>query len=104
MYFISLAVKRHSLMSVFYTDVCLISADMTNQCQQTAQNSFYFDKTTGECLEFPTDTCGSNDNNFDSVESCRKRCAKHLTTLQTSAPVTGSFMVLCHSYKKNFEN
>ncbi|KAI1699676.1 kunitz/Bovine pancreatic trypsin inhibitor domain-containing protein [Ditylenchus destructor] len=35
---------------------------------------YYFDVTTEQCYPFGTQSCGGNDNRFDSLAECQTRC------------------------------
>ncbi|KAM7540797.1 hypothetical protein Aperf_G00000044610 [Anoplocephala perfoliata] len=39
---------------------------------------FYYDGVSGQCLEFNYDECGSNANNFMTMEECEARCVNAL--------------------------
>ncbi|KAL1472854.1 hypothetical protein MTO96_039053 [Rhipicephalus appendiculatus] len=37
---------------------------------------FYFDTETGKCTSFFYGGCGGNENNFETIEECKKACAE----------------------------
>ncbi|CAL1531650.1 unnamed protein product [Lymnaea stagnalis] len=56
-------------------------------CRSTKKR-FFHNYTSGECEEFDYG-CNGNSNNFETIEECRSRCKKIITTSITKAPVQG---------------
>ena len=42
---------------------------------------YYYDVTTGQCVEFTYSGCGGNRNNFRSQEACVRACGNGTATI-----------------------
>ena len=55
-------------------DICLLPAD-PGECFADIPR-YFFNAETGQCEMFSYGGCGGNDNNFETLEECRKACGR----------------------------
>ncbi len=82
-------VKNNSCQSdvTYFTDVCTLSVQRGRCLGNHAR--FYFDIASGRCLDFIYGGCEGNENNFETIEECRKTCSHH-TGITVAPPIGAS--------------
>ena len=57
------------------TERCLLSAERgDNSCMMSERLSWYYDASSGTCVQFVYAGCGGNENRFETEVDCRAAC------------------------------
>jgi papilin len=67
-----------------------------------AFNRYYYDKGAGKCLLFSWGGCQPNENNFLTLEDCRKECPEKVTTTEDEVCSLPAFNGPCEAYFERY--
>ena len=68
------------LVTLFQLEIIKCQDDICNQPESSGfcramMEKYYFDSSSGECKQFIYGGCGGNQNRFDTIDECLKKCS-----------------------------